>query len=103
MFCTEERMKFYKCIFLTLAIFWLLSSTLATAQTAAAPASAGSLRGTVTDPSGAAISGADVVLTPSSSSALIKTKSDGQGAYEFKALPPGQYTLTIVAQGFSVY
>ena len=38
-----------------------------------------------------------------SSSALIKTKSDGQGAYEFKALAPGQYALTIVAQGFSVY
>jgi len=97
-------MKFYKCIFLALTILpgqWC--ATFAAGQTAAPQASTGSLRGTVTDPSGAAIPSADVVLTPSSSSALIKTKSDGQGAYEFKALAPGQYTLTVVAQGFSVY
>ena len=76
----------------------------ASAQTAAASTAAGSLRGQVTDPSGAAIPQADVVLTPSAASAaLIKTQSDGQGAYEFKTLTPGQYSLTVAAQGFSLY
>ena len=29
--------------------------------------------------------------------------SNDQGAYEFKSLAPGTYTLTVVAQGFSLY
>jgi Carboxypeptidase regulatory-like domain len=69
-----------------------------------ATANAGVLRGTVMDPSGAAISGASVILTPSAVSANpITTKTDGTGAYEFKGLAPGQYSLSVVAQGFSVY
>jgi hypothetical protein len=80
-----------------------LCASLAVAQAATAQASS-ALRGQVTDPSGAAIAQADVVLTPAAASAaLIKTQSDGQGAYEFKALAPGQYSLTVVAQGFAVY
>src|SRR5580658_10322150 len=74
------------------------------AQTAVTPAAAGTLRGQVTDPSGAAIANANVVLTPAAvSSSPITTPANGQGLYEFKGLAPGQYTLTVVAQGFSVY
>jgi hypothetical protein len=77
---------------------------LAVSQTAAPQASSGALRGQVTDPSGAAIAKADVVLTPATASAaLIKTQTDGQGAYEFKALAAGQYSLTVAAEGFSLY
>ncbi len=96
-------MKSWKCVCWTVIILMLqLCPAFAVAQTPAS--SAGSLRGQVTDPSGAAIPQADVVLTPSAASAaLIKTQSDGQGAYEFKALAPGQYSLTVAAQGFSLY
>ncbi len=37
------------------------------------------------------------VLTP------IKTQANGQGQYEFKALPAGTYTMNVIAPGFSVY
>jgi hypothetical protein len=82
-----------------------LCAALALSQTVASQsAAAGSLRGQVTDPSGAAIAHADVVLTPAAASAaLIKTQTDGQGAYEFKALDPGQYSLTVAAPGFALY
>src|SRR5208337_4331943 len=79
------------------------------AQTASAQATTpqttnGSLHGQVTDPSGAAIAHANVVLVPSSTSAApIKTQADGQGQYEFNSLAAGQYTLNVVAPGFSVY
>src|SRR5580658_2279311 len=74
------------------------------AQTAVTPAAAGTLRGQVTDPSGGAIANANVVPTPAAvSSSPITTPANGQGLYEFKGLAPGQYTLTVVAQGFSVY
>jgi hypothetical protein len=88
-----------------------LCETLVAAQTAptqtpsaSVQATAGSLRGQVTDPSGAAIANASVILLPvAASSKPIKTQADGQGQYEFKTLPAGQYTLNVVAQGFSVY
>jgi len=63
---------------------------------------AGALRGQVTDPSGAAISGASVVMTPATGSPIV-VQSNGQGMYEFKSLPAGKYTLTIAATGFTVF
>src|SRR6266446_9778662 len=62
-----------------------------------------SLQGTVTDPSGSAIAGATVVLA-NSESKLERTMETGmQGEYRFIALPPGTYTLTVTAKGFSRY
>src|SRR5437899_9701826 len=63
---------------------------------------AGALRGQVTDPSGAAISGANVIRTPATGSAIV-VQSNGQGMYEFKSLPAGKYTLTIAATGFTIF
>jgi len=102
------KVRSFLC-FAFLLLLLSLCSTLAASQAAAgqatpAEATAASLRGQVTDPSGAAIANADVVLTTAvTSAAPIKTQSNGQGQYEFKALAPGQYTLTVVAQGFAVY
>ena len=68
------------------------------------PAASGTLRGQVTDPSGAAIAHANVIVTPAATSSTpIKTQTDGQGGYEFKGLAAGQYSLTVVAQGFALY
>ena len=62
-----------------------------------------SLQGTVMDPSGRAIAGATVVLA-NSESKLERTMETGtQGEYRFIALPPGTYTLTVAAKGFSRY
>jgi hypothetical protein len=80
-------------------IFFLLL-VCSTASLAQAPA--GALRGQVTDPSGAIIPGATVVMTPSTG-APIPTESNAQGMYEFKTLPPGKYSLTVAAAGFTLY
>ena len=92
-------MKVEKCIrffFITL-LFLLLPATALLAQTAS-----GSLRGQVTDPSGAAIPNASVIMTPATGSPIV-IQSNGQGMYEFKTLPPGKYTLTVAATGFTLY
>ncbi len=68
----------------------------------AAWAQTGALRGQVTDPSAAAISGATAVMTPANG-APIAVQTNAQGMYEFKSLPAGKYTLTVVAQGFALY
>jgi len=69
---------------------------------ALAQSGAGILRGQVTDPSGAAITNANVVVTPPTGSPLT-TQTNAQGLYEFKSLPAGKYTLNVIAQGFTIY
>lgn len=61
-----------------------------------------SLHGSVTDPSGAAVVGADVQLvTPDGHTLSAKTLRDG--TYLFKSLAPGKYTLKVAAKGFTPY
>jgi hypothetical protein len=97
-----------KYIYLILILGSLqLFGTLVLAQTpaqTAPPVAAGVLRGQVTDPSGAAIASANVVLVPAAApSTPIKTQTNGQGLYELNGLAAGQYTLNVIAEGFSLY
>ena len=62
----------------------------------------GALRGEVTDPSGAAIPGASLIMTPANGTPVV-VQSSAQGMYEFKNLPAGKYTLTVSANGFTLY
>src|ERR1700676_2340527 len=95
-------MKARKSLYLAFVLLLLqFCPTFAPSQTSAA---SGALRGQINDPSGAAIPNANVVLTPAATSSTpIKTQANGQGQYEFKGLPAGQYTLNVIAPGFSVY
>jgi hypothetical protein len=66
-----------------------------------AQAGDGRVSGKVSDPSGALVSEASV----SARSAAGKTstaKTDRSGAFEFRALPPGKYQLSVSAPGFEV-
>ena len=69
---------------------------------ALAQSGTGSILGQVTDPSGAAISKATVVVTTPSGSPMNGT-TGSQGNFEFKALPPGKYVLNVIADGFNTY
>jgi Carboxypeptidase regulatory-like domain len=60
-----------------------------------------SLRGHVTDPSGAAISGANCDLTLNATGATRQGKTDNTGEYQFVQLPPGEYSLKVTSQGFA--
>lgn len=66
---------------------------------AACAASAASLRGAVTDPSGAAVPGAIVELRGPGGEHRATTR--GTGAYAFPALDPGKYRVRIRAKGFA--
>jgi hypothetical protein len=67
-----------------------------------AQAPTGILRGQVTDPSGAAVVGATVLVTPASGEAK-GAQSGKDGTYEIKDLPPGTYKLETSAPGFAVF
>lgn len=72
------------------------------AEPGLAQTTSGVLRGQVADPSGAAIPGATVIMTPATGSPIV-IKSDAQGNYEFKNIPAGKYVLTVAANGFTLY
>jgi len=61
----------------------------------------GDLTGTVTDPSGAVVSGATVTLTSNANGATRTTTTNANGAYRFALVPPGNYNVRVMAQGFS--
>jgi hypothetical protein len=80
-----------------LAITFLLSSTLLLAQTSVGN---GSIQGTVTDPSGAVVSGAKITITEKAQGVSTHVTSDSRGTYSSGALIPGNYTVRVEAPGF---
>lgn len=63
----------------------------------------GQISGTVTDPNGALVQGANVKLTNSETNLSRDTVSNQDGAFSFQLLPPARYMLEINAQGFAKY
>ena len=63
----------------------------------------GSILGTVTDPSGAVIPGAQVVVTNLQTNNQRTTVTTGAGLFNFPNLPIGDYDLKISGQGFKQY
>jgi hypothetical protein len=60
----------------------------------------GTIKGSVLDPSGAAIKGATVGIQNPVSGYQRNTKTDGQGAFAFNNVPDNNYHLTANAAGF---
>jgi hypothetical protein len=60
----------------------------------------GRILGTVTDPSGAAISGASVTVTNVQTGASHVLTTANDGGYVAPALPPGEYSVRAEAKGF---
>jgi Carboxypeptidase regulatory-like domain len=60
-----------------------------------------SVRGTVTDASGALIPNAQVQLRNVATNAGVNGTSDSSGLYQFPQLAPGTYIITVNAPGFS--
>lgn len=63
-------------------------------------ATTGQVVGRVTDPSGAAIPGAQVTLLEPSTNTKLTTAANSAGHYAFPVVSPGQYVLTVSKTGF---
>ncbi len=62
--------------------------------------STGTVSGVVTDPSGAAVSGATVVMVDSTTNIARSTTANDDGQYIFSNLTPGSYTISATRTGF---
>jgi hypothetical protein len=60
----------------------------------------GSLEGTVSDPTGAKVAAARVLLRNSSGATIAETTTDAAGHFAFSKIPPGNYEIVVEAIGF---
>ena len=65
-------------------------------------ATTGSIFGTLKDPSGGVIPGAQVTVTNISQGIQTKTTTDEKGIYNFPSLTVGRYNLEAAARGFKI-
>src|SRR5947209_3077095 len=70
------------------------------ALTAFGQQTTGSLNGTVNDPSGAVVAGATVTAVNTATGAERSAVSSSSGTFDFQALQPGTYTVSVDAKGF---
>lgn len=78
------------------------ATTLATPSMFAQAAATASVTGFVLDPDQAAIPGATLTLTPAGGTARTAT-SGADGAYAFRNVPAGTYSLTVTMPGFASF
>lgn len=74
---------------LAAAVFSLLT------QVALAQVTTGTILGTVTDSTGAAVAGATVIITEVSKNTTTRTQSDQDGGYNVPFLVPGVYSVAV--------
>ncbi|HEY6442437.1 MAG TPA: TonB-dependent receptor [Candidatus Acidoferrales bacterium] len=79
------------CIFLASSV--LSAQTISTSQ----------IRGVVQDASGAAVAGAQIKLTSTSTGAVRTVTSAADGGYTLPDLSPGSYSLEVTKEGFTKY
>ncbi|HWG18308.1 MAG TPA: carboxypeptidase regulatory-like domain-containing protein [Acidobacteriaceae bacterium] len=83
-----------------LSLFALIALMAIPAVLKAQTAGEGSITGTVTDSTGAAISNATVTATNTATNVATTRTTTGAGTYQIAPLPPGIYTVTVAAKGF---
>jgi len=83
------------CLFLFMAAYCLMLNSALKAQ------DFGSIVGTVTDPSGAAVPGVSITVTNMETSAVVRnTVTNAEGNYAIPALLASRYSIEAKAQGF---
>jgi len=86
---------------LTVVSLLLLPANMPVSLFAQTTVGTGSIVGTVSDPSGAVISGAKITITNVATQQVIGVVTNDSGSFSSAALVPGDYKVLISAKGFS--
>ena len=79
---------------------WLILLAMTLAAPAFAQRTTASIRGTVTDSSGAVVPGANVTAKGEETGFSRSTVTNSEGVYSFPELPVGTYTVEVSISGF---
>jgi hypothetical protein len=82
------------------SVVLLFAVTFCAVQLRAQTQTTGEITGAVTDPSGAAVVKAMVVLRDISKGSTTTTETNKDGVYHFQLLAPSNYTVSITSTGF---
>jgi hypothetical protein len=88
-------MKNLRSLFALCGLFLTIAVSSAFAQFSS------SVQGNVADPSGAAVAKANVAITNVDTGVTAQQTSDSDGNFRFSSLAPGQYKVSVTADGFS--
>jgi hypothetical protein len=86
-----------------MSTFKILSTLILFAAVALAQTQTATLRGKVTDHSGAVIPSVQVTLTNTEQDRPWNASTNNEGVYSFVQIPPGKYSLSVEARGFKKY
>jgi hypothetical protein len=87
------RLRGLFLIFISSICFWFANSSVAQSPT-------GTISGIVTDPTGAVIADAELIVVNDATRVQFATKSNGEGIYVVPNLPPGSYRIQVSKIGF---
>jgi hypothetical protein len=93
-----KKFSFAACLSIILILIGMLGTSAAFAQN-----TNGRIRGAVTDPTGAVVSGASVTATSTDTGVKTVLKTNAAGEYLFPELPVGTYSVTATAPGFKTF
>jgi hypothetical protein len=89
----NTKLRYFAVVFaVTLALVWCFPSVGQVLK--------GSISGTVTDPQGAVVSGAQVQAKNVETGVVATTTSDSSGLFRLNLLPVGTYNVSITSKGF---
>src|SRR5579863_8565537 len=93
-------MSFKRCRNFSIFAFFAALTLLCSGTNAFAQTDRATLEGTVTDPSGGTISGANVKVTAVDTGISQERKTNSSGYYRFPGLPVGEFTVTVSNTSF---
>src|SRR6266481_1009532 len=93
-------MRFKHYLQFTIFVFFAALALLCTGAPSIAQTDRATLEGTVTDPSGGTISGANVTVTAADTGISQERKTNSNGYYRFPGLPVGQFAVTVSNPSF---
>src|SRR5580704_5963024 len=97
----EPRASLHGSLTVAVQLLWLILASVASLYSQAQSNSA-DLKGTVQDPSGAAIAGATLSVKDPQTGLSRSAMSDRNGEFLFTSLPPSKYSLRVESPGFAV-
>ena len=86
-----------------LAVAFVMFGMLLIPPISAQIANTGSLQGTITDPSGAVLSDARVILVSQDTGSVQSAQTDSAGSFNFPIVPVGQYRLEVSKPAFKSF
>jgi hypothetical protein len=93
-------MSFQHCRHFAISVFFATLALLGSGASSFGQTDRATLEGTVTDPSGATISGANVEVTAVDTGLSQGRKTNSNGYYRFPGLPVGEFTVTVSNPSF---